>query len=133
MGLLNLFKGKIDVGRVVDKLADGADTLRFSNEERAEFNLKMADRLAEYAKDTLSENTIRSKARRHIALIVVYAFIILLIAAIVLHFVDPEKSKFLIEIISGFPISTGFIMVLAFFFGGYYLKNAPFINKKEGK
>ena len=133
MGLLSLFKGKIDVGRVVDKLADGADTLRFSNEERAEFNLKMADRLAEYAKDTLSENTIRSKARRHIALIVVYTFIVLLIAAIVLHFVDPEKSKFLIEIISGSPISTGFIMVLAFFFGGYYLKNVSFVNKKERK
>lgn len=120
----------LDTVKTILKASDG---LRFSNEERSEFNLKVADGLAEYAKSTLSENTIRSKARRHIAILVVYTFIGLLLAGIVLHFIDPEKSEFIMKIVSGSPISTGFLMVLAFFFGGYYLKNAPFINKKEKK
>jgi len=130
MGILNLFKGKIDVGNVVDKVMSAGDKLVFTKEEKADFNVAMADKLAKFVENTLSENTIRSKTRRHVALLVTYTFIVLLLSAIVFHFIDVEKSKFIAEMVKDSPISTAFIMVLAFFFGGYYMKGIS-LNKKK--
>lgn len=130
MGLINLFKGKIDVGHVVNSVISAGDKLAFTKEEKADFNLTMADKLAAFAENTLSENTIRSKTRRHVALLVTYTFLVLVLAAIVMHFIDAEKSKFIAEIVKDSPISTAFVMVLAFFFGGYYMKGISLTKKK---
>ena len=119
----------LDTVKTILKASDG---LRFSNEERSEFNLKVADGLAEYAKSTLSENTIRSKARRHIAILIIYNAIVTFWFCVILALLGKD-FMFVLEIFLAVFGSTCVIVVLAFFFGGYYLKNAPFINKKEKK
>ena len=130
MSILNFIKGKVDVGKVVEDVSSGIDKLAFTKEEKAEFNLTVANKLAGFVENTLSENTIRSKTRRHVALLVTYTFLILVLAAIVLHFINPEDSKFIADLVKDSPVSTAFVMVLAFFFGGYYMRGIS-INKKK--
>ncbi len=131
MNPLNLFKGKIDAGKLVESVTKGIDKLAFTKEERSDFNMKTADKMAEFIGNTLSENTVRSKTRRHIALLVIYLFIILVLSAIVLSFFDKEASEFIFTVIKDSSIQTGFIMVLAFFFGGYYMKGISLNKKKD--
>lgn len=131
MNPLKFLVGKVDVGKIIDSATKGADKLAFSKQERANFNAKAADKLAEFVGSSLSENTIRSKTRRHIAFVVVYAFILLVLFAIVLSFFDQTKSDFVFQVIKDSSIQTGFIMVLAFFFGGYYMKGISLNKKKD--
>ena len=98
------------------------DKLVFTNEERAKFNLLMADKVAEYAKDTLSESTIRSKTRRFISICIISTYLILVFALVVLS-VFSIKNTIIQTLVLNSPLTTGFIMVLAFFFGGYYLQS----------
>jgi hypothetical protein len=131
MGWLSgLFKGKVDVGNVVDSVISAGDKLVFTKEEKAEFNKEMADKLAQYTKDTLSENTIRSKARRFIAILIISNAVITfwVCAYLQLRGIDP---KFILELFLGVFGSTSVVMVLAFFFGGYYAKGISLVKDKK--
>ena len=110
------FLSKLNPQKSFDTIAGGIDKLAFTQQERADLNVLLADKVADYAKDTLSENTVRSKARRLIAYCIVFVYLSVLIAGI---FIDNEHLRLLA---TNSPIQTAFIMVLAFFFGGYYLK-----------
>lgn len=127
---LKMFKGKVDAGKLVESISSGVDKMAFTKEERADFNLKVADKMADYIGNSLSEDTIRSRTRRHISFVIIYLFVFLVLSAIVLAFIDKSKSDFVFEVIKDSSIQTGFIMVLAFFFGGYYLKSVG-INKNK--
>ena len=98
-----LFEGKIKVGKLVEDVTSGVDKLFLTKEEKADYSKEQASNLAQFTKDTLSENTIRSKARRVIAFIIIG------------------------NAVFG---STTVIMVLAFFFGGYYAKGISLTKKK---
>lgn len=112
IGLLS----KINPQKVFENISKGVDNLAFTQQERAELNMKLADKVAEYAEKTLSENTIRSKARRIIAYVIVFTWIT---AALLDIWIDNADLTYLWQ---DSVLKTAFIMVLAFFFGGYYLK-----------
>lgn len=130
MGWLSgLFEGKIKVGKLVEDISSGVDKLAFTTEEKADYNAKQADNLAQYTKDTLSENTIRSKARRLIAILIIANAIITIWFSIILKLlgIDP---LFVLEIFTTVFGSGAVIMVLTFFFGGYYAKGISLTKKK---
>ena len=97
------------------------DDKNFTDEERARFNIQIADSVAEFAKATLGENTERSKARRSISKVSVYFFYSLIVALLAMWKFDPLWYDASIELIIAFKLPTAFIMIMAFFFGGYYV------------
>lgn len=115
-------KSTLDVNNVFDKVSGGIDKLNFSNQERAAYNKEAADALAMFTKETLSESTDRSVTRRWIALAITAVYMLMSMCCMVLAFFDQEKAKLLLDVSSALSLDTAFIMVLAFFFGGYYLK-----------
>lgn len=124
-----LFKGKIDAGKLVTSVTKGIDNLAFTKQERASYNAKQADNLAQYTKDTLSESTTRSKARRFIAIALICNAVATFWFCVVLALKGMDY-KFVIEVFLQVFGSTSIVMILAFFFGGYYLKSIA-INKKK--
>ena len=127
MGLKTIVKtmfgaSKLNVNNVFDKVSNGIDKLAFTAQEKATYNKEAADALAQFTKDTLSESTDRSKTRRQIALIITAIYMLMAISCMVLAFINKDNAKLLLDVSSALQLDTAFIMVLAFFFGGYYLK-----------
>lgn len=112
---------KLDVNNVFTSISTGIDQLGFTKEEKEIYNKAAADALATFTKDTLGESTDRSKTRRQIALIVTAIYLLISISCIILAFFDINKARLLLDVSSALSLDTAFIMVLAFFFGGYYL------------
>lgn len=115
-------KSTLDVNNVFDKVSGGIDKLNFSNQERAGYNKEAADALALFTKETLNESTDRSRARRMIAIAITAVYMLMSICSMVMAMFSPDKAKLLLDVSSSLNLDTAFIMVLAFFFGGYYLK-----------
>ena len=126
---MGIFNGKLNLNKVFDTVSSGVDKLAFTKEEKADFNLKVSDKVAEFVGSTLSENTERSKARRIIAYVVVYNFFAMAWAIAVLYFFNKEAGEFIKDLAVEWKIPTAFLMVLAFFFGAYLLRGTPLKNK----
>ncbi|MBS2100715.1 hypothetical protein [Carboxylicivirga linearis] len=126
MGLFN----KLNLDKVFDSVSSGVDKLAFTQEERADFNMKISDKVSEFVGSSLSENTERSKARRTIAYIVVANFFALIWAVIILYFFNENAATFVKGMAVEWQVPTAFIMVLAFFFSAYLLRGTP-LKKKD--
>lgn len=99
---------------IAEKALGFADKFGLTQKEKAEG-------IAEFYKTTLGENTIRSKTRRNIAILIVCNYLLLVNASAVLYCLGLiERAKFILDL-ANTSLGTAFVMVLAFFFGGYYV------------
>ncbi len=114
-----IFKGRLDAGKTFDTIASGIDKLAFTNQEKAEFNVKMADSMAEFAKLSISENTIRSRTRRFIAIFLIINIMLIFWLCVALVLLKHDISTIL-ELAGTFKLGLVFITIIAFFFSGYY-------------
>ena len=122
----NVFGGStLSADKVFTSVAKGIDNLGFTEQEKATFTKEMAEGLAKYTIETLGESSDRSKTRRDIAIMIVSLYLLTFIVALVmlLVFRDTNAVKMIIELANEMNLSIGFLMVLAFIFGGYYLQN----------
>lgn len=126
--LSSLFKSKIDLGKTFEALQQGVDKTFYTNEERSEHDIQVADSVVEFYKMTLDESTIRSKTRRFVAIIIISVFLLITIMYALLPFFG-IKTDHLEPLVFNSPLATGFITVIAFFFGGYYISR--FVKKKK--
>ena len=124
MGLFNLKLGNKStekaigvVGDVVKGVSKGLDVMVFTNEERAELNFKIGDQVTKFVEMTLNENTARSKTRRYIAVLFVYLFAALLIAAAIFWKFDKDYSDFLLALAKE---QSTIVMTIVVFYFGYY-------------
>lgn len=124
-----LFKGAVSAEKVFDTITSGVDKLAFTQEERSDMNKLLADRIADFAKETLEENSIRSIARRYVAIAVTSVFLFLTLLYVAMQMAGQAVGE-IKELLFDSPLSTAFIMVLAFFFGGYYAKSFSLLKKK---
>jgi len=122
---LKLFKGKINTESAFNTISSGIDKLKFTKQEIAELNVKLADKVADFAEKTLSENTIRSKARRLISYVIIFAYIL---AVVVSYF---SNNAMIGYVVKDSALKTAFIMVIAFFFGGYYMSKLGIDKTKK--
>ena len=127
---LSLVKGvfggsSLSADKVFSSVAKGIDNLGFTQQEKAEFTKEMADGLAKYTIETLGESSDRSKTRRDIAIMIVSLYLLVFVVALImlLGFQNVAAVKLIIELSNEMNLSIGFLMVLGFFFGGYYLQN----------
>lgn len=114
-----IFKGRLSPDKVFNSIASGVDKLAFTTQERAEFNGKMADSMAQYAKDTMSESTIRSKTRRFIAIFLIINIMVIFWLCLGLSVFGIDIS-FILDLAGTFNLGLVFLSIIAFFFGGYY-------------
>lgn len=112
---------KINPQKVFDNVSSGVDKLFFTDEERAELNIKLSDKLADYTEKSLNESSIRSKSRRIISYCIIFVYLLLLVTYSVCVVLNVENIE-LKNIVFSSPISTAFTMVLAFFYSGYYIE-----------
>ena len=119
--------GSINAGRAFETISKGVDNLAFTAQERAKLNEQLADKVATFAEKTLNENTIRSKSRRFISYLIVVSYILALLTACF------YSSDTITYIIKNSALKTGFVMVLAFFFGGYYINQVQINGKTKTK
>lgn len=131
MGIFSFLKSnKKTVDKVVDGAISGIDKIFYTNEEKAEARRKLADGVQEFVQTTLNENTVRSKTRRVIAIMIMGVFLLLILGAAAAFPFDEGYSKFLFEIVG--DMSTFALMVAAFFFGAHML-GRDIINRKKKK
>lgn len=107
------------------------DDKNFTAEEKSRVQIFLADATADFVKATLNENTERSKARRSLAIVSVYFFYFLVVVLLVLWKFDPLWHEAAKALIIEFKLPIAFIMIMAFFFGGYYLSKLPSVNTKS--
>ena len=96
--------------------------LNFTTEEQAEHNKKMADAVSDFAVKTLDENTERSKARRDIAKMWIKTQLALILLIVIVAPLDMQLAEFYGEIAFGGLMMGGTWSVIAFHFGGHYLR-----------
>ena len=119
---MKLFKGKLDINKSVDTVTSAVDKLFFTDEEKADQFMKIADKTVDFYAKTLEENTIRSRTRRFIAILIIAFSIITMLFWFVMGYLGRDTS-YITEAIQAFNMPMVFITVVAFFFGGYYMKN----------
>lgn len=117
--LKGLFKGRLDINKTFDTVATGVGKLVFTKQEKAEFNAKMADSMAEYAKATMSESTTRSRTRRFIAIFLIINIMIIFWLCLILSLLGIDIT-IILELSNNLNLGIVFITIIAFFFGGYY-------------
>jgi hypothetical protein len=117
-----LFTGRLSIDKVFDSVSKGLDNLGLTAQEKAEGT-------RQFVKDTLAENTERSKARRFIAKFFMFNYLLLFWVSIVAVIIDPELTKVIIEIAKAYSLGWAFLAIIGFYFGGYYIGKGG----KEGK
>ena len=102
---------------------------QFTDEEQSEANASLVASLSSFVSSTLSENTVRSKTRRRLALAWVYTelFMILstFITGIFSFFFDAvtlELVKFMWSIPTSDIMFYGTLAVMSFFFGNHIIQ-----------
>jgi len=116
---MGLFRGSISAKEVFSKVASGVDKAIFTQEEKAENNIENANLLTQFYKMTLGESTVRSKTRRAVALLVICTQLLIILAWVILPIFKIDTSHFA-EVQDKTNLSVAFLMIIAFFFGGYY-------------
>jgi len=125
-----IFTKPIDVNKAIDLVAKSADNLNFTNQERAKLNAELAENLAKHVEATVDESTDRSVTRRYIAVVIITLYVCIAVAVLLLYaFGVDAVAKQIVEITNVLEIDTAFIMILAFFFGGYYINKLGFKGK----
>lgn len=120
-------KGAVDLVKDVRGMIDDS---KFTAEERARYNIQVAEAAAQFAKDTMAENTERSRTRRSIAIGFVWFFCAVFVVIIVLWKFDPEWSAFVRSLAIDFKLPWAFIAVISFFFGAHLLRSYQAPAKK---
>jgi len=93
--------------------------MSFTDEEQAEYRVKVGDKVSDFVGKTLEENTERSKARRDIAVLWIKAQLsLVLMVAICLPF-DKPLAKGYLELATIDVMLWGTGSIIAFFFGAY--------------
>jgi len=136
MGILSIFgKSKIDVNGVVIGAMKGLDQLRYTKEEKAddaykyaELKFRTANALATHAENTANENSVRSKFRRDVGMLVIRMFSLITFGVIGAYFFGKAADvNFLLTLLGQWQY--GFGAVITFLFTGYYAEKLQIVPK----
>jgi len=120
MGILSgIFKGKVDVDNLVTSSVSAIDKLVLTKEEKLDSHIEIAGSCAKNVESTLSESTIRSKSRRYVSQAFTTVYLLLVIAYVVVSFTT-YPSFAIKEMLTDKTMNSAMIMILAFYYGGYY-------------
>lgn len=128
MSLLSIFRRPKTIDDVFDrenghlaKVGGWVDGLNFSQQERAEMNAGIAAGVRQFAVDTLSENTDRSKARRNIAEFWMQFYGLMIFMCGMTYPIDPEWSRVWLTLCTSVSVAGLVASISIFFFGSHAL------------
>tara|TARA_R100001086_G_scaffold238166_1_gene162724 strand:+ start:731 stop:1192 length:462 start_codon:yes stop_codon:yes gene_type:complete len=113
--------------------------LQLTAEEKLRYTMQNAEAVAEFVKSTLGESTERSKARRQIAVMIIRIEMALVLASAGMYPIDKDAAQFYLDLATSSLMMSITLAVIAFFFGGYYLRTSqtppapPLQSDKEPK
>lgn len=116
--------GSDNVMTVAKGIGGWIDGQYFTDQERAEMNMKMIGHFSTFMEHTANENSERSRTRREIAIWIIRAEITFLAASGLLYKLDADWSKYLYQIAAESPMGILTLGVGAFFFGTHLLRSA---------
>ena len=135
MGILQLLGGK-NKDKIIDTALGAVkgigkfiDEQKLTTEEAMRANISIADSVAQFAKDTLSESTERSVTRRKIAVFIIYFFCSLVVGLIILKIAEQYiesidgAADYAKGLVIEFNLHWAFIAVIGFFFGTHTLRS----------
>ncbi len=120
----------IDIDKGIGHIASGLDKLNFSPQERAGHNLKVLNLALDFMKENKDQNSIRSVARRTIAVLWIRFYLLMILGSLVAFYFDKIK---LAEMMKEYVVlmGTGTLVILGFFFGVHLLRGFVGNIKKE--
>ena len=124
---MNIFKwfasGPDAASKVLDAGISGVDKIFFTKEEQSEARQKLLDSWIKLQESLGPETTVRAVARRIIALLFVVPFVLMVVAAAIIHPFNAQYAVFLIDVAQG---QFGWIVltVVGFYFGPYMISKA---------
>jgi len=127
-----IFSAPQTIEKAVDKVGKAADTLNFSQQERAELNKETVEGLAQFVKDTATESTDRSITRRYLAIMIIAVYLLISLFIVAYYPFNHEVAKELVKLMLELDLGIAFISVIAFFFGAHMIRGfvAPKNEKK---
>ena len=131
MGLLSKEFGVFSSKDVMDRkdghlknVGSWIGNMKFTKEEMAEMDAETASAVRQFAVDTLSENTERSKTRRDLAVITIQFYCLLLFMSVMLYPFNVDWSQFTFKIATETEVAWLVLGVGAFFWGSHTLRTA---------
>jgi hypothetical protein len=135
--LSNLFGGKKAVDNILDKdnglltqVGGWIGNMNFTEEEKAKAKDKLNEGVSDFVKSTLSENTIRSRTRRKLALAWCYSELFFVFLTAACRPFDKELAEFYWQIVTSEIMFWGAIAALSFYLGPYMIGNMLGSTKK---
>lgn len=122
MGWFDWFKAPKTIDKIVDGAISAGDKLFYTDEEKADFRLKVGNQVIKFIGVAGDENSIRSKARRILAILIVgHELLFLDLAAIAYIFSKPEVGKLFLGLAATLAAATTAVVI--FYFGYYGVQN----------
>ncbi len=103
----------------MDGIISGVDKLFYTEEEKADANLRILKAQLEFVKQFAGENSEQSKARRELAKIVFKSYFALIFMGVTVWYFNAEYAKFLFGIVA--EISGLALLVAGAYFGPHQL------------
>jgi hypothetical protein len=104
--------------------------MKLTDEEVLEQNAKTVASVQNFVKDTLSENTERSKTRRSIAVLWIKSHLAILLMGCIAAPWKKEIAQFYLDLATSGVLWTGTSAIIIFFFGSHGLAKYQ-ANKKD--
>ena len=131
--LKSIFSAPQTIEKAVDKVGKAADTLNFSQQERAQLNAETVEGLARFVNETANESTDRSITRRYLAIMIIAVYLLISMIIVVYYPFNHEVASQLVKLVIELDLGIAFISVIAFFFGAHMIRGfvAPKNEKKK--
>jgi len=103
----------------------------YTDEEAIENRMKEGAAVREFVVATMSESTVRSKARREIAMSVIKFYLLWASVGLGMYPISPEWAGFILTFLASGIIAGLVLGVGGFFFGTHMLRDSKFAKKRE--
>ena len=107
---------------VVKGVGNWIDGQQFTDQEKAEDAMKRAELYGDFLRQTIDENSERSRTRRALALLVIRWYLLTLTASALVYKLDPQWAEYLFKIASTAAVGALVLGIGAFFFGSHLLR-----------
>lgn len=119
--------GADNVMKVATGIGNWIDNNKYTDQEKATNDLKLTEHFGTFMKNSVDENSARSRARRDISLLVIRWYLAMLTLSAILFKIDADWSKYVYKIATAEGITYLVWGIGAFFFGAHIVRQ---VNKK---
>lgn len=115
-------KGADNVMKVASGVGGWIDGMKFTEQEKAEYNGKIIEAAGKFMEQTVGENTERSITRRQLALLIIRFELVLLGLVVILYKIDKGYAEFIYKIATTDPMNYLVLGIGAFFFMSHIVR-----------